>query len=69
MPSAAYLDSIAESVAHCRWVVDQHVGKGEGRQRCVLCETWWPCDLASVAATAVLLADRLGTCQQVECPS
>jgi hypothetical protein len=60
MPSETYLDGIAESVTQCRWVVEHHVGTGEGRQRCAICETWWPCDLVSVAATAVLLADRVG---------
>jgi len=67
MPSEVYLDSIAESVTQCRWVVEQHTGRGEGRKRCAICETWWPCDLVSVAATAVLLADRLS--RPVECPT
>lgn len=59
MVTEDYLENIAESVTHARWVVDHHVGQGEGRQRCAICETWWPCDLVSVAATAVLLADRI----------
>lgn len=49
------LHAIAESPAHARWVLDHHVG-GERygtRQRCPICETWWPCDLAGIAALAV----------------
>lgn len=60
MATETYLENIAESVTHARWVVANHVGNGTERPRCVICDTWWPCDLVSVAATAVLLADRIG---------
>lgn len=53
------LDAIAESEAHARWVVTNHVGNGTERPRCAICEQWWPCDLVGLAALAVMLAERL----------
>lgn len=53
------LETIAESEAHARWVVEHHVGTGTERPRCAICDRWWPCDLVGLAALAVTLADRL----------
>lgn len=49
------LEVIAESDAHARWILENHIGVGpdEKRQRCALCEQWWPCDIVGLAALAV----------------
>lgn len=50
------LAEVAESDAHAQSVLDQHIPSGplDGRRRCAICESWWPCDLVSLAALAVL---------------
>jgi hypothetical protein len=55
------LETIAESDAHARWIVDNHGASVRFgmRPRCTICEQWWPCDLASLAALAVLNAEKL----------
>jgi hypothetical protein len=53
------LEEIAEGDPHARWVVANHVGNGKERPRCTICDAWWPCDLVSLAALAVLHADTV----------
>ena len=50
------LADVAESDEHARWIVRTHTedGTGDGRHRCTVCDSWWPCDLLGLAALAVL---------------
>jgi hypothetical protein len=51
------LQCIAESDMHARWIVANHVGNGTERERCVICDRWWPCDPVGLAALAVLRSE------------
>jgi hypothetical protein len=46
---------VAESDAHARWIIEQHVaGEAYGaRHRCTICAEWWPCGMVGLAALAV----------------
>lgn len=50
------LEQIAENTTHAQWIVTNHVGNGTERPRCVICDTWWPCNEVGLAARAVLNA-------------
>lgn len=50
------LEAVAEGDAHAAWIMEHHVGNGTERPRCVVCDTWWPCNEASLGALAVLRA-------------
>lgn len=52
------LAAIAENDEHAAWIVASHVG-GERygtRQRCAVCDEWWPCGMLGLAALAALRA-------------
>jgi hypothetical protein len=55
------LEEIAESNEQAQWILDHHEpvdGERVPRERCRICDEWWPCDLASMAALALLNAGR-----------
>lgn len=52
------LEAIAEGDCHARWIVERHIGNGAERERCTICEQWWPCDLVGLGALAILNAER-----------
>lgn len=55
MVSEELLDELAENIEHARWLVDNHkrTETGGPRERCPICEAWWPCDKVMLAALAV----------------
>lgn len=59
------LDELAECIGYAREIVKSHVppNQGPGRTRCPICDAWYPCDLISLAALAVLKDDALAAAQ------
>lgn len=59
----AELSELAEGIGYARSIIDSHapVNPGPGRTRCPVCEAWYPCDLVSLAALAVLEHNQRAT--------
>jgi hypothetical protein len=66
MSSPEQLAALSESDAYLEGVVLQHRPSRHQRPRCDVCEAWWPCDIASLAASALHRSRRIAVLQKAE---